>query len=101
MRRGTTPTIWVSLPFDLEEIEEIWLTVSQRSREILTKSKEDMHVEDDVRRVSWKLTQKETLRLEEGCKALIQVRVLTTNGEAFATNEARVPVDGILKEGVI
>lgn len=58
-------------------------------------------MEDDVRRVSWKLTQRETLRLEEDCKALIQARVLTTNGEAFATNEARVDVVGILKEGVI
>lgn len=101
MRRGTTPTIKFSLPFDLKLVDELWLTVSQRSREIFTKSQEDMHVEEGVRRVSCQLTQADTLSLDAGCKASIQARIRTVDGEAFASEIKRVDVEDILKEGVI
>lgn len=101
MRRGTTPTIKFSLPFDVELVKEIWLTVSQRSREILTKSLEDMSLEDSPRMVSFQLTQEDTLLLDDGCKAEIQARILTVDGDAFASQIKRVEVEDILKDGVI
>ncbi len=51
--------------------------------------------------VSCQLTQQDTLRLDAGCKASIQARILTVDGEAFASQIKRVDVEDILKEGVI
>lgn len=101
MRRGTTPTVKFSLPFDIEDVDKLWLTVSQRSREVLTKTQTEMWIEDGVRMVSFKLTQEETLALDAGCKASIQARILTVGGEAFASQIKRVDVEDVLKEGVM
>lgn len=98
MRRGTTPSITFTLPFDRDLVDELWLTISQKSREVLTRTKDEMIVSGNF--VTANLTQKDTLRLERG-KADIQVRIKTTAGEAYASNIKTVSVDDILKDGEI
>lgn len=99
MRRGTTPTIKATI-VGLQgiEIDEIFLTIKQLGIEI-EKSGSDIAVDGDG--ISATLTQQETLSLAGGSSAAIQVRVLSKNGTAYATNIANLPVGTILKEGVI
>lgn len=99
MIRGTTPTISFELPFDFVLVEHIWLTITQRGKEIFTKNETDMTV--DEHNISVKLTQEETLMLNDSEIVKIQVRVKTSAGDALASNIAIVPVEEILKDGVI
>lgn len=97
--RGTTPTICFHLPFDLEEIEEMWLTLAQRGRDIITKEKEDMEYDNGTFSVT--LSQDETLRLDARQKTEIQLRMKFVTGHAVASEEKPINVDDILKDGVI
>ena len=99
MRRGTTPTIKATVAGLQDiEIDEIFLTIKQLGVEI-EKTGGDIIVDGDE--ISTTLTQQETLSLAGGLRAAIQVRVLSRNGTAYATNIANLPVGIILKEGVI
>lgn len=99
MIRGTTPTICFHLPFDLEEIEEMWLTIAQRGKDVITKEKADMEYDNGT--FSVKLTQDETLRLDARQKTEVQLRVKFITGDAIASDAQPVNVDDILKDGVI
>ena len=99
MRRGTTPTITVSTDFDVDSCKSVWFTLRQRDVEI-TKEKGDMLITDDGFSVT--LTQEDTLKLDEnGPDAGAQVRALTDTGQAFASNVVNIPIQQILKDGVI
>ncbi len=99
MRRGTTPTICFKIPFQPETISEIWLTLSQRNQEVLTKHKKDMSITEDT--ASIMLTQEETLLLDDSAPLFIQVRGRLSTNEAFASKIKTVRVDSILKDGII
>lgn len=99
MRRGTTPTIYFKLPFELDLVDELWLTIEQRDKEIITKTKADVTPDGD--RYIIKLTQEETLNLDDGIEAKAQLRIRTTAGEALASSIKRLNVEEILKDGVI
>lgn len=99
MIRGTTPTICFKLPFDDGQIAELWLTISQRGQEVLTKEKPDMTY--DGEKYSIKLTQEDTLKLDDDQYAEIQLRIRTASGDAIASRVKRIAVEEILKDGVI
>ena len=99
IRRGTTRNVSFGLPVPFGMLKEAWLTFSQRSEEVFTKTLDDMTCDG---RVVWvKLTQENTLKLDENCCVEIQLRGLMTNGEAIASEITKADVDGILREGVI
>ena len=99
VRPGTTPIISFYLPFDFSLVEELWFTLAQRGTELFTKNKEELKVEGS--KIIVELTQEETLRLNQGQKVDIQVRIRTTGGDALASQIVQVEVDKILKGGVI
>ncbi len=99
VRPGTTPIICFYLPFEYDVVAEMWFTVSQRGTELFTKYKNEMEVEGS--KVIVKLSQEETLRLNQGQKVEIQVRIRTTGGDALASQVITIEVDKILKGGVI
>ena len=99
MIRGTTPTICFELPIVIEQIEECWLTIAQRGEEIITKTKDDL--EFDGEKYTVRLTQEETLRLNDNQYAKIQLRLRTTGNDALASDVVQVDVHEILKDGVI
>lgn len=99
MIRGTTPTICFKLPFDNEQIAECWLTISQRGQEVLTKEKGDITY--DGEKYSVKLTQEDTLMLDDDQYAEIQLRIRTASGDAIASRVKQIAVEEILKDGVI
>ena len=99
MRRGTTPTFQITVA-GLNDIEigVLWLTLKQGTTEI-TKEKGDVEIQGDV--ISTALTQEETLVFKEGAKVGIQLRALSTNNTAYASNIVYTDVEKILKDGVI
>lgn len=104
MRSGTTPKIEITLDIPLTTIKEIWITFATTTgTELLTKTKADCVIDTD--KITVPLTQEETLQLNPSsafdCKALIQVRVLTNDNQAFASAIKEVQVERTLKEGVI
>ena len=58
--------------------------------------------EEDDKKISYKMTQFETLRLSAQYPAQIQIRAkLAENNDAVASEIVDVPVSSILKDGII
>lgn len=98
MIRGTTPTFTFNLPFDTSVIKKAYITIRSRGIEV-EKSKENCTLNGNT--ISTTLTQEETLALPKSLKAEVQLRVLTNDNKALATEIYEVEVAEILKEGVI
>lgn len=99
MIRGTTPTLEFAIPFDTSVLSEAWVTLSQNNVVILNKELKDCTCDD--RKLSVRLTQEETLKLDCNCKTEIQIRAKTKEGDALASDIITVNTDRILKDGVI
>lgn len=96
--RGTTPPIRFILPdgFSTDLIRVAWVTFSQNGKEVFTEQKPV--IEEGL--ITVKLSQKQTLKLEEGT-VKIQVRFLLEDGESLASKEVKETVKPILKDGEI
>lgn len=101
MIRGTTPVLEFTLPFDTELLEEAYVTISQRGAVVIKKSIDECTLKHTM--LSVRLSQEETLELiaQRNLRVEIQLRVLTRDGEALASNIETVDVGRILKDGVI
>ena len=122
--RGTTPYHSFVLPLKTEDISQVYITYLQNNNIILDKSISDMQIvdiEDEYENASMNepledyipsceltihLTQEDTLKFHfypaaEKNVAVVQIRVLTTEGEAYASEPIHERIFGVLKEGVI
>ena len=128
--RGTTPYHTFIVPMISESIEEIYVTYLQNNEVILDKDKNDVTIKDIVfetenaeledteeievepepvipsSEVTLHLTQEDTLKFHfypaaEKNIARVQIRILDTNGEAYASDPAAVRIFDVYKEGVI
>ena len=123
--RGTTPYHSFLLPMKSEDIDTIYITYLQNNAVILDLTNERIELEDiveeyenasveetgeeqieDTCEATVHLTQEETLQFKfypaaEKNIAVIQIRILTTDGEAFASEPVHERIFGVLKEGVI
>lgn len=122
--RGTTPYHSFILPLRAEQINEMWVTYTQNGVLILDKTKEDVtleNIEDLYENASMEelteeevnscqailhLTQEDTLGFKfypaaEKNIAVIQVRILTVDGEAYASDPIHERIMGVIKNGVI
>lgn len=102
MRRGTTPTLQLTLT-GVEEIsaDTLYVTLKQSQREI-TKTNSDLTIEvlESESVINLYLSQRETLSLRKGpCE--IQVRGINILGDAWASDIATIEIKEILKDGVI
>ena len=108
MRRGTTPTITLTLDIASTDIATAWITIAQEGRVVINKDLDDEGVTiEDVTEagvtsavISISLTQADTLSLTSG-QAARQVRALMDDGKAVASGIYNVTVGKILKDGVI
>lgn len=98
MHRYTTPTLTFKLPMDTSELSEVFVTVKQGG-EIIEKTLTEC--ETDGAYLKAKLTQAETGELDDHGHCEIQVRAKDYSGNAYASRIFKVPVEKILKEGVI
>lgn len=100
MIRGTTPTLSFELPFAVSTLSEYWVTVSQRYDNIrIDKDSSDCTASGSTITVT--LTQEETLRLVPDKPVFIQLRMLTTDGDAKASEVFKTMVTDALREEVI
>lgn len=127
--RGTTPYQRFLLPLNVEEIAEIYVTYLQNEEIVLEKDKtqvtitnmedllenasmgEDLDYEIDedlldTSQLEVHLSQEDTLKFHfyPAAKkniAVIQIRLRTTNGEAYASDPINERIMGVLKQGVI
>lgn len=122
--RGTTPYHNFILPILAEDIKEVYVTYLQNKEVILDKSKEDVEINDLVDlyenasveelpeevsnscQLTVHLTQEDTLGFHfyPAAKkniAVIQIRILTTDDEAFASMPINERIFGVLHDGVI
>ena len=127
--RGTTPYHTFIVPLAPEQIDEVYVTYLQNGEIILDKSSSDLtiteveletenaHMEDYEEnpseetsnknsQITLHLTQEDTLKFHflpaaEKNIAVVQLRILDTQGEAFASEPVQERIYGVLKEGVI
>lgn len=123
--RGTTPYHYFVLPISSVSISEIYITYMQNGRILFEKDTSDVTLQDvDLSdnasmgdeneesegevycQASVHLTQEDTLKFKffpaaEKNIAWIQIRVLDTDGEAYAAEPVRERIYGVLKNGVI
>ena len=123
--RGTTPYHNFILPILAEQIEAVYVTYLQNNEVILDKSNltddfdinnlldlENANVEiltpeeRESSQLTIHLSQEDTLKFHfyPAAKkniAVIQIRILTTDGEAFASMPINEPIFGVLHDGVI
>lgn len=101
MYRGTTPTLYLELDTDLSlaNLTELWVTFKTTTAEV-TKTLEDVTVDDTTKKIIVRLSQEETLKVHTG-NCDVQVRFRTANNLAYASTIASISIERILKEGVI
>lgn len=122
--RGTTPYHSFILPLLAEDISEIYITYLQNGEVILDKGSADVTIDNVVdllenasmenlteeelnsSQVTVHLSQEDTLKFTfypaaRKNIAVVQIRLLTTDGEAFASNPIRERIFGVLKDGAI
>lgn len=121
--RGTTPYHTFGLPLRAEQISEVWITYMQNEAIVLDKTLtggdiELVNTEDlldnasmecspnDFSQAILHLSQEDTLKFEfykaaEKNIAVIQVRFLDIDGEAYASDPLNDRIMGVIKGGKI
>jgi len=84
MRIGTTPTYYFTMPFDVSLISVCKITFSQYGVVRLEKGLQDCTIQENTLVLT--LTQQETFLMQKGYDVEIQVRVLTTTGNALSSD---------------
>lgn len=100
MLRGTTPTVTLTLPnnVDLSGATAAYMSFGQSGKDVFDIGIADLTLVDNTATTT--LTQAQTLQLDAGRMTQIQLRWLKS-GVAYGTKIVQVPTDAIIKEGVI
>lgn len=99
MIKGTTPTLEFILPFEASFVKNAYVTLSQN--DVIVINKELKECECNVNMLQVQLSQQDTIRLNADIPVEIQIRVLTNNGEALASQIWTTIAERILYEGII
>lgn len=101
MYRGTTPTLVFKLDteLDLTTLTQVWVTIqngeTQYNYDITM-----VTIDNEDKTLSVSLTQEDTLAYKKVI-SLAQIRLLTSDGKALATNVVDINIHNVLKGGVI
>lgn len=101
MRRGTTPTLTITVTgLNLEDLKTVKVTFEQRGK-LITKETKDVTIDVDNNAISIPFSQEDTLAFGEGC-VNVQIRGLLADGTtAIASKVKQISMEKILLEGVI
>ena len=105
MYRGTTPTIVfkINTDIDLSEVDVCYITFKVNHNDpdnIKEFDTQDIVIDAEEKTLTIVLDQEDTLFFPVGL-ANVQIRLRTNDGLAYASNIKTVPIDRILKGGVI
>lgn len=84
MRIGTTPTHTFELPFEAEMIKDVEVVYAQKESIILEKNLGACNCNKNI--LTLKLTQEETFKFDPLLPIVIQLRVLTNDGEVISSD---------------
>ena len=100
IRRGTTPTICIELPSEIEpeNITAAYVTMNQDGQEI-EKALEDLTITDSF--LSFDMTQEETLNFNSLINGWIQVRLKMADGTALASQKEPLKFLPVIKEDIL
>lgn len=101
MYRGTTPTLIFKLDteLDLTTLTQVWVTIQNGDTQYnfdITRCT----IDNTEKTIAVSLTQEETLAYKKVI-SLVQIRMLTSNDKALATNVVDINIHNVLKGGVI
>ena len=106
MRRGTTPTLHVTVKSDISDWT-IYLAL-KCGRTLIVKTGDDLTISTDTQSqrtvtvIECVLTQKDTIMMTAGQECEVQVRAVRNEGaEAVASDVVAVPVSRILQDGIL
>lgn len=102
MIQGTTPVLHFNLPFSASLIKSAEITLQYMDsykNVLIVKNLEDCELGETS--IATRLTQEETLQLPAPAVAYVQLRVLTTDDVALATEPHKITVKMLLKGDVI
>lgn len=99
MIRGTTPTHIFKIPFPVSSVKEAMVIYAQDDIEVFRKDTPDCVMKDNE--ISVILTQEDTLLLNHRMPVQIQLRLLTTQGIAMASNVKVISVKKCLNNEVL
>ena len=98
MTRGTTPTHTFTLQIDTALIKRLSITYEQGQTQV---KKTEADCEMSGKTVTLRLTQEDTLKFTHDCPVRIQLRVLTTSGDALASGIKTMRVEDVLDDEVM
>lgn len=99
MRKGTTPSLTFKLPFTVGTISNAKVTLCQRHVKLEKRLCDcEINEEDSL---TIKLTQEETFLFDCNSYINVQLRVVTENGDALASDVFNIPVAQCLDDEVI
>ncbi len=104
MIQGTTPILHYDLPFSSSVIKEAEITLrytDAMKNVLIVKTLKNGDCKLGETSIETRLTQEETLALPAPATAKIQLRILTNDGDALATEPYKVSVKKLLKKDVI
>lgn len=100
MFRGTTPMLEIKITgIEVADLESIYITLKQYKKEV-TKTTEDINIDEISNTLYAPLSQEDTLTLSRGY-VYVQMRAVTKDGLAVASDVKMTTMEEILKEGVI
>lgn len=100
MRRATTPTHKYILPFETSEIKTLRVTYAQDCRIIVEKKESDATYIDE-KTIQVTLSQSETVKFDAEKPIKIQVRILTNDDKALASQIYTRPCEDVLNSEVL
>ena len=103
MRRGTTPTLTFTTPYEasLWILDRSWLTFEQRGQNLFSVRFDDPSIQVQDGAVQITLTQEQTLSMTTADNLSIQIRGIIGEGKAVGSNVVLDTVCPILKDGEI
>lgn len=104
--RGTTQTQCFRVPYNWTEISKCYISYQVQNKLVLEKSKKDIYYSKKYNAICVDLTEEDTLAFPEvglinrpkDSLILIQIRILTTSGEAYASPIIRDRLKDIIKK---
>lgn len=98
--RSTTATQNFRLPFNYEPIgSRLLITYGQCGKILIEKTQDDAEIKENI--VKIRLTQEETKLFVSSARIDVQIKILATTGEVFASKIFRINVDDALNDEVM
>lgn len=101
MRRGTTPTLTFTTPYEASLISSGYITFKQRGAIVLDVPISDDSVTVEDNSIAITLSQEQTLAMTTADNCAAQIRLILGEGKAVASNIVEIPICAILKDGEI